>query len=1164
MPWPLATLLFLLGYQTLGSECFAVDDAHAAGHWAKELESDEVYKHGIINVHGSRGRDTVSDEILQKDRTKMMRNLQKTPAPTPWTNSQDSCDGAVLIATAAGSLYVFNKQGTQVGYIPGEQVVVKFEKRDEDRDYVLPVLGQGDVYFKEFGSEKHYRLNVEEYLKRDFTTQSGRTRITVSSHNTVEDLNCQSWKLVTPVSKDTMDEFGEAPYNGPLLGVLTSKYTMEAKDRRTKETKWSLEYSSIAVHFWDIAGKSEIAEMSEDYELYTTTDGNIVVRNMRKGEIDASAELEDFQIIEGCSLDSVATAAYFVVSRGHSRQEIKQLGVRYVVGEGRLGDHFTTYQIDVQGQRLGLPRDFVHPWEEFRDKLMLEDKEERLKFLPPPTHAPERDPLHKSTWFDELGEDEKMAMTVSKPVPQEEKLGPVYFEDVWNERKVCPERDHALDLAPGNVWWYWIFLSRKNLFLALLAIFALVKPNYMMELLSLCRAFYHAFRRWRRGKPVGVGSDETDDEKMDIDTSKTKTPSATSQELKDEESSGSAKGRFQSDFEVIKKVGKGAYGRVYHCKHKLDEMDYAVKVIGIEKIEENSKFKKEYKLLGKLNHPNIVRYYSTWFEPYTPGMEDDPLKMFARHDSVNSFSTLNTLSPRVELTEGLSSHRGSSSSFANNSTGPTQDFRGMGTTGFVDLSPEMRAFNSASAAKRPSSELPPCPFEFEEAQDSKRSAASQDRLSQADVSARQAHEGRTVTFETVDGNNATPRSVTQDSLTKRRQTNHLCYIQMEFCHQSLKQYMLSTARWKLHEIHEKIFIDIMKGLNYMHDNHQMFHRDIKPQNILMNMDPELSAKLGDFGLATTFQSRTLLGEPTSPFEFEDERGSLLSMSKGVGTALYCSPEQRWGRQGYGPKSDIFSVGIVMFEFIFCRDWQTQSERHKAIQDLKHKGTIPAVPERSDDELEPEIRESLEMSLELIREMVNEDPCKRPSAAQVLERLDPQQPLPARRTSPYRPFGNPRTPSNPSSPDFDAVRHDLPASPPLQHLPPSRGGGGSPVDGDEGWLKPDLTGGTASNFASHWSSSNGPRSGLADLTNGTGSSFASHWSSDRSSDRNGGLARPSPQRSPPRATQRLPEFLRSRSASPILEPSKSGRFLDRPVQRREPRPPSRKSSDAKID
>lgn len=72
--------------------------------------------------------------------------------------------------------------------------------------------------------------------------------------------------------------------------------------------------------------------------------------------------------------------------------------------------------------------------------------------------------------------------------------------------------------------------------------------------------------------------------------------------------------RYLEDFLEIKLLGRGAYGSVWHVKHKLDESDYAVKKIRLWPIKHFQDAIKEAQVLAVMDSPNIVRYYSAWLE----------------------------------------------------------------------------------------------------------------------------------------------------------------------------------------------------------------------------------------------------------------------------------------------------------------------------------------------------------------------------------------------------------------------------------------------------------------------------------------------------------------------------------------------------------------------
>ena len=84
---------------------------------------------------------------------------------------------------------------------------------------------------------------------------------------------------------------------------------------------------------------------------------------------------------------------------------------------------------------------------------------------------------------------------------------------------------------------------------------------------------------------------------------------------------------------------------------------------------------------------------------------------------------------------------------------------------------------------------------------------------------------------------------------------------------------------------------IAQALSVAH-KHDIIHRDIKPQNIMVQ--PDGNIKVMDFGIARAKNSH------------------LTQDNNVLGTAHYVSPEQTQGKE-LGPTSDIYSLGIVMYE-----------------------------------------------------------------------------------------------------------------------------------------------------------------------------------------------------------------------------------------------------------
>jgi serine/threonine-protein kinase len=89
---------------------------------------------------------------------------------------------------------------------------------------------------------------------------------------------------------------------------------------------------------------------------------------------------------------------------------------------------------------------------------------------------------------------------------------------------------------------------------------------------------------------------------------------------------------------------------------------------------------------------------------------------------------------------------------------------------------------------------------------------------------------------------------------------------------------------------------IADALAFCHD-HEIVHRDVKPENILVS--PQGQPILLDFGLALSNNGH---------------RGTRANQSGAAGTPEYMAPEQIEGRRG-DRRSDIYSLGIMMFEML---------------------------------------------------------------------------------------------------------------------------------------------------------------------------------------------------------------------------------------------------------
>jgi negative regulator of PHO system len=125
-------------------------------------------------------------------------------------------------------------------------------------------------------------------------------------------------------------------------------------------------------------------------------------------------------------------------------------------------------------------------------------------------------------------------------------------------------------------------------------------------------------------------------------------------------------------------------------------------------------------------------------------------------------------------------------------------------------------------------------------------------------------------------------------------TENKLMLVFEYMDKDLKKYMDSRGdRGQLDYITIKSFMyQLLQGIAFCHEN-RVLHRDLKPQNLLINNKGQL--KLADFGLARAF------GIPVNTFSNE------------VVTLWYRAPDVLLGSRTYNTSIDIWSAGCIMAE-----------------------------------------------------------------------------------------------------------------------------------------------------------------------------------------------------------------------------------------------------------
>lgn len=178
------------------------------------------------------------------------------------------------------------------------------------------------------------------------------------------------------------------------------------------------------------------------------------------------------------------------------------------------------------------------------------------------------------------------------------------------------------------------------------------------------------------------------------------------------------------------------------------------------------------------------------------------------------------------------------------------------------------------------------------------------------------------------------------------------YIVMEFVRgQTLKDLIRSVGSIPQRQA-VAMALRILAALDHAHRNN-IVHRDIKPQNILV--DENGMIKVADFGIARLTTSATMTATGDGSF---------------FGSVHYISPEQARGEKA-DEKSDLYSVGVVLYEML---TGQVPFDSESAVSiAIKHIGETP----RSIRELKPELPRALE---QILQKALSKDPADRYQSA----------------------------------------------------------------------------------------------------------------------------------------------------------------------------------------
>jgi predicted Ser/Thr protein kinase len=123
---------------------------------------------------------------------------------------------------------------------------------------------------------------------------------------------------------------------------------------------------------------------------------------------------------------------------------------------------------------------------------------------------------------------------------------------------------------------------------------------------------------------------------------------------------------------------------------------------------------------------------------------------------------------------------------------------------------------------------------------------------------------------------------------------HVAFIAMELIDgKELKHYFDSKHRFSPGDI-ARIMGEVLSALQHAHER-GVTHRDVKPSNVILLRSG--AVKVADFGVARL------------------EKSELTQAGTMIGTPMYMSPEQILGMAGVDGRADIFSCGVMLFQFL---------------------------------------------------------------------------------------------------------------------------------------------------------------------------------------------------------------------------------------------------------
>ncbi|KAL7721284.1 Interferon-induced [Entamoeba marina] len=420
---------------------------------------------------------------------------------------------------------------------------------------------------------------------------------------------------------------------------------------------------------------------------------------------------------------------------------------------------------------------------------------------------------------------------------------------------------------------------------------------------------------------------------------------------------------LQKDFVHIKRLDKGAYGKIFVARRRVDSKEYVLKMLfGVTDTDLKS-IRDEIVTLASINHKNVVRYLDAWIETMDVGEYNTYYKEESEEDITSDDNDQPTT--LTESSTFLSKSRSEGIQISLDNFGDDFD-----ESDFIDTQWKVDDDNVNGSDNTlwdfddsidNTSKKYKCKLkknetdeesDYESDYESNEETDDESNVSEDSCSTEDIKEVSGIQLSQSLSNSSTIRNSNYSKETQQKDDGiRVVVIQMEYCSGSHLGYIISSQElhYSKKDSTTKInyyFKQIITGIRYIHSKN-IIHGDLKPANIFREGE---ILKIGDFGCATSAK----------------ETGGCTY----VGTPGYTAPEVETG--DYGTKIDIYSLGVILLEM--CLSSVTRTEFIVALESLKKGKVVDVV-----DKYYPQLAC-------LILSMTQQNPDNRPTAGGILKQL----------------------------------------------------------------------------------------------------------------------------------------------------------------------------------